>query len=271
VNQESVRDITEAEVRAYRQDGVVFLEGMFDMDWIERLRDLAEADLQTPREMQAELAKEGDPGRFFNNTFLWPRNDDFKDIVYHSPAAKIAGRLMETKKLNIIFDQFLIKEPGTAERTIWHHDLPYWPINGDQVCTLWLALDSVTVESGAVEYVKGSHLWGARYKAEAFVGDGRYKENLPPVPDIEAMRGELEFIQYELEPGDCTVHHGLVVHGAPGNATVDRRRRAYITRWAGDDVVYHPRPDIQPMLWEPDVPAGGPLDSNLWPVVWRNG
>ena len=109
-----------------------------------------------------------------------------------------------------------------------------------------------------------------RYKAEAFLGEGRYKEDLPPVPDIDGMRGELEFVQPELEPGDCTVHHGLTVHGAPGNATADRRRRAYVTRWAGDDVVYYPRPGIQPMLRDPDIASGGPLDSDLWPVVWEN-
>ena len=125
-------------------------------------------------------------------------------------------------------------------------------------------------DSGSVEYVKGSHRGGQRSKAEAFLGEVRYKENLPPVPDIDDMRDELEFLQFELEPGDCTVHHGLTVHGAPGNRTVDRRRRAYVTRWAGDDVVYHPRPDIQPMLWDPDIPSGGPLDSDLWPVVWQS-
>lgn len=51
----------------------------------------------------------------------------------------------------------------------------------------------------------------------------------------------------------------------------NRRRRAYVTRWAGDDTVYYPRPDIQPMISEPDIPEGAPLDSKLWPVVWRAG
>ena len=32
----------------------------------------------------------------------------------------------------------------------------------------------------------------------------------PPVPDIDAMRDELDFVQYEYEPGDCTIHHGLL-------------------------------------------------------------
>ena len=182
MNREPLREITDGEVRTFREDGVVLLKGLFDRDWVERVRDLAEADMSTPGEMKQELAKDGDPGRFFNNTFLWPRNDDFRDIVFNSPAARIAARIMEAGKINIVFDQFLIKEPGTQERTRWHHDLPYWPINGDQVCTLWLALDPVDAASGAVEYVRGSHRWGARYKAEAFLGEGRYKEDLPPVP-----------------------------------------------------------------------------------------
>ena len=34
-------------------------------------------------------------------------------------------------------------------------------------------------------------------------------------------------------------------------------------------VVYDPRENTQPMLWTPDIPAGGPVDSELWPVIWR--
>lgn len=62
-------------------------------------------------------------------------------------------------------------------------------------------------------------------------------------------------------------HDALALHGAPGNATADRQRRAYITRWTGDDARYHPRPNIQPMLRDPGIAAGGPLDRSLFPVV----
>jgi len=34
-------------------------------------------------------------------------------------------------------------------------------------------------------------------------------------------------------------------------------------------VVYDPRPNIQRMLWDPELSAGAPLDSELWPVVWQ--
>ena len=70
-----------------------------------------------------------------------------------------------------------------------------------------------------------------------------------------------------MEPGDCTVHHGLTVHGAPGNASTSRKRRAYVMRWAGDDATYHPRPNLQRKLHEPGIAPGGMLDCDLFPVV----
>lgn len=267
MNSELMREITEDEVRRFHDDGVVFLEGMFDADWVEYIRQNAEKAIADPGELHHELAKEDDPGRFFTDTFVWHRHPEFRKFVFESPAAELVARVMESKKINIVFDQFLIKEPGTRERTVWHHDLTYWPIRGNQVCTLWLALDEVTPESGAMELVKGSHKWGKRFKPVAFVDPERYKTEEEPVPDIDAMRDELDIVQFHYKPGDCTIHHGLLVHGAPGNSRTDRRRRAYVTRWAGDDVVYDPRPNIQPMLWEPQLRKGEPLDSDLWPKV----
>ena len=132
---------------------------------------------------------------------------------------------------------------------------------------MWIALDPVVNATGAVEYIKGSHKWGQRFKAVSFKDKDMYKEDLPEVPNIAANRGQYEFVQYEMEPGDCTIHHGLTLHGAPGNSSLTQKRRAYIIRWAGDDATYDPRPNLQPMLRDPGIPAGGPLDCELFPVV----
>ncbi len=264
-----MRDISNAEIEKYEEDGIVLLKDMFDASWLARLTELAEEDMADPGPLHMELEAEGKPGRFFFDTFMWTRKAGFKDFVFNSPAARIAATVMQSGKANIFFDQLLIKEPGTEEPTPWHNDMPYWPVDGRQVCTVWLALDVVDKASGAVEYVKGSHKWDERYHPPAFAGDDRYKTDFAKVPDIEAMRGELTFAQFEMQPGDCTVHHGLLVHGAPGNARSDRRRRAVVTRWAGDDATYYPRPGIQKMAWEPGIEPGAPLDCDLWPVAWR--
>ena len=94
-----------------------------------------------------------------------------------------------------------------------------------------------------------------------------YEETLESVPDIEAERSVHSFACFEMAPGDCTIHHGLTVHGAPGNRSTSLRRRAYITRWAGDDVSYNPRPNLQRMLRDSGIESGRSLDCELFPVV----
>ncbi len=264
-----MRPITEAEIETYQRDGIVCLRGLFDPDWVEHLRACIEEDKANPSGMVKDINEEGGTGEFFGDTFVWHHIPGFKQAVFEGPGAAIAGALMQSTKINVIFDQILVKEPGTSTRTLWHHDGTYWPVAGDQIATLWVALDDVGAETGAVEYIKGSHLWGQRFLAVSFDPNQKYTEDLPPVPDIDAERDKYDIVQFEMAPGDCTLHHALTVHGAPGNASNRLRRRAYVQRWAGEDVTYNPRPNLQRMLRDPGIPAGAPLDSDLWPVVWR--
>ncbi len=261
------RAITEQEIATFEKDGIVLLKGLFESHWVEHLRQAIDADMAEPSAMWKDINR-GGSGHFFGDTFVWAHHPGFRNFLHRSPAAEIAAAILRSAKINLFFDQILVKEPGTSAPTIWHHDQPFWPVAGSQVCTLWLALDPVSKASGAVEYVKGSHRWGKRFRAESFDANEAYGEDLPVVPDIEAMRGELEFAQFEMAPGDCTLHHGLTVHWAPGNSTDDTRRRAYVSRWAGDNATYDPRPKIQRMLYDPKLSVGGPLDSELWPVLW---
>ena len=264
-----IREITNDEIERFESDGVVCLRGIFAEQWIEKMRAAAELGLSKPGELHAELAEENeDTGRFFHDTFVWTRNKTCRQFVFDSPAAQIAAQLMQSERINIFFDQWLIKEPGTTTRTPWHHDMTYWPIDGNQICTLWLALDQVTAETGAVEYVKGSHRWGKKFRPASFGSRNQYTENIPDVPNIDAMRSELEIVQYDLAPGDCTVHHALTVHAAPGNQSAMMRRRAHTSRWAGDDVTYFPRDGLQEMPTIPEeLRPGDPLDSDLWPRI----
>ena len=265
-----MRAITAEEQREYDQHGIVCLRGLFDQGWVEHLRREVDVQMREPGPLHMELERGDSGGRFFFDTFLWPRRDGFRRFIFESPAAAIVGQLMGASKVNTFFDQLLVKEPGTSEPTPWHHDLPYWPVEGEQVCTLWLALDPVRASSGAVQYLRGSHRSGERYHPPAFAGDDRYRTEYQPVPDFESQRDSLDLVSFELEPGDCTVHHALTVHYAPGNAHASQRRRAYVTRWAGDDARYRPGEKLMPILHDPGIAPDAPLDSELWPVVWRD-
>lgn len=264
-----LRAVTDEHVVTYDRDGVVCLRGLFDDAWIERLRAAVERNIGAPGPLVLEYTKEGAPGRYHGDMFMWTWDDDFRAFVFDSPAGAIMARLFGAARVRFFYDHLLVKEPGTRETTPFHQDLPYWPVQGWQMCSLWLALDPVIAESGAVEYVRGSHRWGRRFRAQSFTGDDRYFDpTLEVMPDIEAERARHDIVSFELAPGDCVVHHALVVHGSPGNRTATTRRRGLATRFAGDDVVYDPRPATFRLIRDPGLAAGAPLECALFPCVW---
>lgn len=251
----------------YERDGIVCIRQAFDSEWVGYLQDLVDENIASPSEMTKNINEENSTGFFFYDTFVSHHLPGYQKFVFESPASQLVADVIGSSRLNMIFDQVLAKEPSTSSRTTWHHDIPYWPVSGDKIATLWIALDPVSRETGAVEYIKGSHRWGQRFKAVSFNPNEQYEEDLPEVPDIDASRDQYEFACFDMQPGDCTIHHGLTVHGAPGNTSSTVRRRAYIVRYGGDDARYNPRPNLQKMKRDPGIAAGDRLDCDLFPVV----
>ena len=168
-----------------------------------------------------------------------------------------------------------MKEPGTGERTPWHHDQPYYPVDGAMIGSIWLPLDPVD-RATSVEYVAGSHRWGRWFRPRYFNRDNTRlavaDERMEEMPDIDAMRSELTVLRWSLEPGDCIFFHGLSVHGAPGNPSATRRRRAWATRWLGEDTRYAERAgQISPPLDGHGLQPGDAMDCALFPRVWPRG
>ena len=246
-----MRPITDAERDIYRRDGVVMLRRLFDASWLEDLRAYTDEVMRHPGAMGHDLGGPDDPGRFSADILVAP--PWLPPIRVRKPGRIRVGSLLGSRHPNIVFDQLLVKEPRTVEPTVWHHDLTYWPIKGS--ATLWLAMDDVTRATGAMEFVKGSHLWGegATRLRLLVIRPTRLTSRRFPISTRCVMNSSLCNMNM---PGDCTIHHGLLVHFAGGNTSEHLRRRAYVTRWAGDDVVYDPRPNIQRMLRAPDIAQG---------------
>lgn len=258
-------------VEAYERDGVVCVQGAFESRWLEVLGTGVERNLAEPGAFAKRYTPPGGPGLFFGDYCNWRRIPEYREFLLHSPAAEIAGRLMRSGKVNLFHEHVLVKEPGTLELTPWHHDQPYWTVDGTQVCSLWLPLDPVPRET-SVEFVRGSHRWGVWYTPRRFVDNQDHPAADPdfvPVPDVSARRADYDIVSWALEPGDCLVFHALTLHGAPGNRLATRRR-AVASRWTGDDARYVLRPGfMSPPPPEGAPEPGSPMDSAVYPVVWR--
>jgi ectoine hydroxylase-related dioxygenase (phytanoyl-CoA dioxygenase family) len=269
--------LTDDEIEAFWRDGAICLRGVFEASWIELLRDATDRAIAAPGPLAIDATAEQNK-KFYIELGLWSRMAPFKAFVFESAAAAIARQLLRTARLNLFFDQLFVKEPGTAAKTPWHQDQPYWPVAGRQVLSLWIPLDPVTLATGGLEYVRGSHDWNAFYRPEKF-GAGRpgHEDKLSRlqgerIPDLDAERSRHEFLSWDMQPGDTLVHQAMTIHGAPGNSSSTVRRRAYSIRWAGDDATWDPRPGILETIPGPSTlpyptAIGGPLESEAFPSV----
>lgn len=279
---EPLRQVTAAEIDAYRRDGAVHLPAMLGADWVERLLPTAlrlmNAEEQTNRAL--DLTQDEEAGRFYANSYMWRLDDDFRALAVASPLGEIAAQLIGCDEVRFYYDQLFVKEPGTSSRTRWHQDLPFWPFSGEDIVSLWVALTPVDRESSGVEYIAGSHRWGKFYRAE-FSNKSTdrlnrlVRDDMEPCPDFDERRGDpdLRFLSWSLEPGDIVVHHPLTVHGSGGNPATGRGLRAGVSnRYMGPDVRWDPRPGAAPVEGDPIVEPGlRPTDDRCFPVVWRRG
>jgi ectoine hydroxylase-related dioxygenase (phytanoyl-CoA dioxygenase family) len=271
--------VTSRDVAAFQSDGAVRLGKVFAQKWIDVAAAGIERNLDAPSEYAESLGTEGVPGKFFSDYCNWRMIPEYRDVVYHSPAAEIAARLMGSNEAIFYHEHVLIKEPGNQQRTPWHQDQPYYPVDGRHMCSIWLPLDPVPLES-SLQFVKGSHAWGRSFVPRKFATAKNYrlKEGAPgetagpvefeTVPDIEGNPDDYEILSWALQPGDCVVFYGMTLHGAAGNVSLTTSRRALSMRWFGDDARCAERP------WEisPPITGGlGPGDAmacETFPVVW---
>lgn len=209
-------------------------------------------------------------GTFRSGVDHWRTSAAFRSFACESALPSIIGEILGATKVNLWEDSVLVKEPGTIERTHWHQDLGYFHVDGEQICTSWCPLDAVDGESGAMQFVKGSHR-GDVYQPNLFVTPtvipGTAGEPVPNIDEL-AANGELEIISYDLGPGDVSIHHARTLHSAGPNRTADRRRRAISVRYCGDDARYFLRPGAPQKPHHAKVANGDVLDSPDCPVVW---
>jgi len=263
--------ITEQEIQTYERDGAVRLAGVFERRWIELLAQGVERDIRAPGPLHTIQQTAADPGFFLTDFCLSQRIEELRRFCTESPVGEIAARVMRSKRVNFFYDGIWVKERGTPKRTRWHQDQPYYPVDGDQMCVVWVPLDPVTKDV-CLELVRGSHRWGKWFKPELtragrdlYPDDGSFER----MPDIQANRAEYDILSWDMAPGDCLVFHGMTVHGAAGNPSRAHRRRAVTSVWLGDDAVFASRPGaVRPNFEGHGLAPGDSMDCAYFPRVW---
>lgn len=113
---------------------------------------------------------------------------------------------------------FFVKEAQDPSFVSWHQDATYWGLSSPDVVTVWLALSSSTVRSGAMRVVPGSQKEQFAHR-DTFAAHNLLTRGQEVAVDIDPAQS----IALELEPGEASLHHVLIVHGSEPNLAEDRR------------------------------------------------
>ncbi|MFT7597900.1 MAG: ectoine hydroxylase-related dioxygenase (phytanoyl-CoA dioxygenase family) [Acidimicrobiales bacterium] len=260
----------QADIEAFERDGAVLIPRVVDGAWVNKLAAAIDRDIANPGPFFHGYEIESG-GRFHGNIRVWENDPDFAAYCLDSPLPGLAAELMGAKSVRLLYDQLFVKDSATDAPTRWHNDQPYWPVRGRQVLSFWLALDEVTLDSGGLEFIAGSHKWDRWFQPEPFAPGGTSytrNPNYEEIPDYEQERDQHAILSWDMQPGDVIAFHAMTVHYAGPNTRADRQRRGYTVRYIGDDATY---------LWEEGMASGFVHDGQVegqpftgphYPQVW---
>ncbi|MEQ9259022.1 MAG: phytanoyl-CoA dioxygenase family protein [Roseovarius sp.] len=206
--------LTEAQVAAYREDG-----------YLHPIPVMPASEAAT---LRAEL--EAFEAEWLDNGLPLPLNT-YKRINAHCVMPMAHRIAADPRVLDIVEGilgpdiliwsvEFFIKEPKTKAIVSMHQDLTYWGFGAvEHLTTAWIALSPATPQSGCMDFVRGSH------KNPILPHEDTYDENnlLSRGQEIRVDIAPEDRVPAILQPGQMSLHHGLMIHGSGPNVSDDRR------------------------------------------------
>tara|TARA_R110002094_G_scaffold127623_7_gene121453 strand:+ start:1272 stop:2144 length:873 start_codon:yes stop_codon:yes gene_type:complete len=218
--------LTGAQTRSYRDDGFLYPIPVMPASEAQNLR----AELE---DLEATWLDNGLPLPL--NTYKRVNAHCVMPLAYRIGADPRILDVVESilgPDILIYGVEFFIKEPQTTHMVGMHQDLTYWGFGATHgMMTAWLALSASTQSSGCMDFVKGSHKNPILPHNDTFSDANllsRGQEVAVPVADHDKTA-------IVLNPGEMSLHHGLMIHGSGPNTSDDRRIGA-VVRYCTPDV-----------------------------------
>ncbi len=255
-----LRDLSPEEIERYAQERVIHGSGVLSGKWLQLIGSAVD-ELTQPGGLQSMAAN------------AWHNNDAMHRIIMGCPLAHLAQQILNylapvgdlqptgaSKPVRFFYDQMFVKhskspaapeswdsltdERGHLGNTPWHQDITFWPVTGEQIVSIWVALDRTNLSNGGLEFVPGSSDFLERYEAVGVGDHGRIafaSDTLKALPRVNSATtgesgAELSAISFDMEPGDILIFDSKILHGAPPNKS-EHPRRGLALRYLGSDVV----------------------------------
>jgi phytanoyl-CoA hydroxylase len=227
--------ITDADVRAYHDQGFIAVEGVFTPDEVAAakagLTHLIMGGNPAFHGVEFEAGQGStspDPDereRFVRKCMTFVEYEArLKAMADHPVMRGILKRLLGVNT-TLVQDMALLKPPHVGREKPWHQDTAYFLFEPPElVIGTWTALDPATPENGCMHVIPGSHKLGPQ---------AHYHDRDCQLPD-DVVDTDADVV-VPLAPGGVLFFSGLLHHGTPPNCSASRRR-ALQFHYVGDGI-----------------------------------
>lgn len=236
--------LSDEQAGQFWEDGFIIVENLLDSDEVTLILDYAEwvasgkaehipeGQLQVePHVVEGNAQAENYADSLRKMSHLAFYDERFEHHARNPKILDVIESLIGTD-IKLYQDQLFMKPPRIGSRQRYHQDMPLgFYIDPPDMVTCWAALTDSTIENGCVWMLPGTHKFGiieqSRWAAyEQMSLEGSLAEERP----------------LELKMGDCSFHHGLILHSSRPNRT-KQRRRGYATHYVSAKCRYTGPPE----------------------------
>jgi chlorinating enzyme len=184
-------------LRVYPPEQAAALRRKFENYWSENCEDLLK---KLPRERYLALV---DTHLFLRWVYEIAAHPDILDAVESVLGPDIL--LWNT--------HWFPKFAHDASYVSWHQDAAYWGLTPPKVTTAWVALSRSTRANGCLRVISRTHLGQLLPHAETYAEANMLSRG----QEIAVDPDESGKVNFELEPGEFSLHHVGIVHGSGPN------------------------------------------------------
>jgi hypothetical protein len=251
-------------IQSFRRDGHALVRGLASREEVEAYRPVIASAVQHVTSQRDTQGRIDDYSKLFLQvTNIWRLSEPARRLVCSRRFAGVAAALLGVPSVRLYHDQALFK-PSGADRTPWHQDRYYWPLDTDLTVTMWLALVDVDEDMGPMRFASGSHQTS---------GLGELAISEPTDRKLKALIAERGWpiASAPLLAGDATFHAGGTLHCAGANCSGRVREVLTVIYYAAGTLATEPanpnqRADLDAFL--PGVRPGNEAKSALNPVLY---
>jgi phytanoyl-CoA hydroxylase len=143
----------------------------------------------------------------------------FLDYLRRAPELSCIEQIVGSPDLTCIAMQLVMKPPRHGQWQPYHQDSYYFPVEPQEICAAWLALDEATVENGCLWVIPSRHKGAVANHIEP-TGVKNLNPAFLEAEGLEKDKG----IPAPMKSGSVIFFHSRLPHMSGPNTTAFRRR-----------------------------------------------